>query len=204
MLPLSGCGRSPRISQSHLSEPEGAGGKRQTLCAYHLQGFCNKGDKCKYSHDLSDVPEEVRRRFEIEPTGTERSEGFEKSKDELPGAPQKERKGKGKGKGKGKKKEPCLFFFENGTCRHGEKCYLSHDPADKPAGANAEVGEGEGEDLPQDSPDNNKAKAKPKAKRRPAGVCVPRFNVPAAVCIPRPGLVLRACGAGGLGCRESP
>ena len=52
-------------------------GKKRTLCAYHLQGFCNKGDKCKYSHDLRDVPEELRRRFEIEPTETERSEGFE-------------------------------------------------------------------------------------------------------------------------------
>ena len=183
------------------SQPEGAGGKRKTLCAYHLQGFCNKGDKCKYSHDLRDVPEELRRRFEIEPTETERSEGFEKSKDERSGAPQKERKGKGgKGGGKDAKKEPCRFFFQNGTCRHGEKCFMSHDPADNPlAGANAEDGEGEGEDLPQDSPDNNKAKAKPKAKRRPNGVCVPRFNVPAAVCIPRQGAALQArhdeCGA---------
>ena len=170
-------------------------------CAYHLQGFCNKGDKCKYSHDLRDVPEEFRRRFEIELTETERSEGFKKSKDERSGAPQKERKDKkgkgGKGGGKGAKKEPCRFFFEHGTCRYGEKCFMSHDPADNPsAGANAgekEDGDGEGEDLPQEPPNNAAAaRAKPKAKRRPNGVCVPRFNVPAAVCIPRQGAAWQA------------
>lgn len=34
------------------SPPTGADPK-SVLCAFHKQGLCKKGDKCKFSHDLS-------------------------------------------------------------------------------------------------------------------------------------------------------
>ena len=85
--------------------------KKQTLCAYNSQGYCNKGDKCKYKH-----------------------------KNPEPAAAAAGGRGKGKGKGKGKdkgkggnpKKEPCKFYFEYGDCKYGAKCHQSHDPKDKP------------------------------------------------------------------------
>eukprot|EP00761_Pharyngomonas_kirbyi_P012984 gb/GECH01013011.1/.p1 GENE.gb/GECH01013011.1/~~gb/GECH01013011.1/.p1 ORF type:complete len:636 (+),score=158.98 gb/GECH01013011.1/:1-1908(+) len=129
--------------ESSTSGSNGSNSNNQSICKFFLQGYCRKGDRCPFKHELSKSSEPPHRGSpQSSPLQTQNlvdtgdfdsSRSFEFPLDNNPYNNEDVEKSKNR-ESPGEEQIKICPFFINGECRYGGKCRFLHlnlDPSDE-------------------------------------------------------------------------